>query len=863
MGQEIAAVAPVLPTIPNATVRREALLERLRSLDGERLVLVSAAAGSGKSALLASWAAELDVPVAWHGCQERESDHDLFWHRLERSVVAALAPHGMVGSEVVDDGAGPSPAERLAAQLGSVVGSAVIVIDDLHLAGATPQELVALIAGLPAGLRLVVATRVDPPFSLARMRVQGTLLELRQEDLRFDVAETAEALAPFGIELDAADLARLHDATEGWAAGVALMAISLQDRTDRAAAIVELAAHDRNLGDFLLAEVVDRQPAEVRDFLFATALLDAFDADLHDAVTGRRDGAQVLEQVRARNLFLVELDGTPSRYRYHHLVQEFLRLRHGVEDPDGRDRLHRRAASALLARGDAGAAVRHLLACGAVDDARFILAREITEAASVLLDGGPAVARRWLAEHGEAQLAGDPTGLLECTMALGVGGAHEEAERWLRRWQAHEPTLGHESRVLLHGAWSFHHLLVGDPEGCLAEARIAEELIERAPVEEGWRDSLLIVLLQALLWLDDPAAVLAVVDGDRARAVAGPALALVRLPAFAAAALVASGELRRGDERAARALAAADELGLAGLNFGRGEAELARAEAAVARDHLEAAAEHLERGLRIGEAGRPPLIVLGQLLAARIAARRGDREDVADAVARAREAFAAPSAVVVARIDEAAARAALVLGDLREAAELIDRLPAGPGAERLRARLALCRGDRAAAAAHLMAAGAPPARRRDQLDHGILAVLAAPPAERERAVAELGDLVREAAPDDVVAPFVDAGPALWDLLAAVPATGDEAAFVDRVLEAARRVVPVATGADQAGLVDPLSERELTVLRYLASRLDSSEIATALYVSVNTVRSHVKAIYRKLAVSSRPDAVARARELGLL
>lgn len=850
------------PHIPNATLRRSTLLARLHGASDRRLILVSAAAGSGKSALLADWASELTDPVAWYSCTDADADHATFWERLEQRLLAAFAPIGMVGAEVLTSSAGGTPADRLVHQLAALERRGVVIVDDLHLAGVPPAELVALIAGLPPAVQLVLSTRVDPPFSLARMRLHGTLLELRQEDLRFTAEESAEALAPLGLELPPEEAQRLHQVAEGWPAGVHLLGLALRDRPDRGALLDELVAHDRNLGDFLLAEVIDRQPPEVREFLLATALLDAFDVELHRAITGRTDGAALLEEVRRRNLFLVEVEGTAGTYRYHHLFQGFLRLRFGLVDPKGRDEAHRRAATALSERGDTEGAVRHLLACGAVDEARALLAQEIVMAGSVLR-GGAAAARRWLAEHGEAQLGDDPSGLLECTMALDVAGAHAEAEHWLRRWQEAEPDLAHRPRVLLHGAWSFHHMVAGDPERSLVQARRARELMDLEPVDDGWMASLPVMPLQAFLWLGDVASIRELTSTARAEAAVSPAISLVRIPAFRAVADSVDGWLRRADATASGALAAADDLGLAPANFSRGEALLVRAEVAIDQARDADAEVHVEALLRVAEAGRPPMEVLAQLLVARLAAHRGDAPAAADALDRARGACWAPSTTVLARIDAVACHLALVRGDVAEGRAWAEALPPGATRSLLLARVALASGDVAGAAVHHAEAGPAADGPRARLEHGIVAALAAPPGQREHAVACAGEVAAVAAEHGFVRRLLDQGPPLWDLLAEVPATGATATFVGEVIEASRRMVPVARHAPQVALIDPLSERELTVLRYLASRLDSSEIAGALYISVNTVRSHVKAIYRKLGVNARPDAVARARELGLL
>lgn len=861
-GQTSSPTRATIPHIPNATVRRDTLIARLHQADGCRLVLVAAAAGSGKSALLTTWAAEVHQPVAWLSCTDAHADPARFWADLARTVREAWAADGILGAEVLDP-QDAAPSAVLCEQLRTVGTAGVIVLDDLHLTALPPADLVGFIADLPPTVRLVLSTRVDPPFSLARMRLQGTLLEIRQADLAFSPAETTEALATLQVPLADDDVDRLHEVTEGWPAGVHLLGISLRDRPERRLDLAGLAADDRNLADFLLNEVVDRQRPEVREFLMITAELASFDPELCDEVMGRTDSAELLEEVRAANLFLVEEVGAAARFRYHHLFHDFLRLRLAARGPDATREVHRRAGEAFLRRGDRAEAVRHLLDGGAVDAAREVLASQIVTALTFDLDGGATVARRWLAEHGEDQLRADASGLLECTMALHLGGGAHEAELWLRRWREREAQLDHAHRVLLHGAWSFHHVFTGDPEAALAEAEAATAMIEQAPVENRWSDSLLVLHLQALLWLGRTDDLRRVAAAGLQRPSLPPALALVRLPAFCAQAHLADGELRAAHDTALRARRAADELGLPDLNFGRAEPELVLAQVAVERDELDEAVEHLERVMRISEERRPPLEVLAHLALADVAEARGDRSAADSCFERAHAAQPQATTIVRARIDGAAARTALRRGDLATGAARADQLPAGLDADLVGARRALVAGDAAAALDHLQRVDPTAEPRRVRMEHEVLTALAHRRTDRALAADHLARALALSGPERFHRTLLAEGPILWDLLEAVPAHGATADHVDALLAAARRAVPPSQPVDQGSLIDPLSERELEVLRYLASRLDSSEIAAALYLSVNTVRTHVKAIYRKLAVSSRADAVARARELRLL
>lgn len=850
------------PRIPNATVRRSALLERLHGADHVRLILVSAAAGSGKSALLTQWVDELTGPVAWVACGQRDADPAGFWKHVAGAVGRAWSRTGFIGAEIVEGGSPPSPSAELCERLAASGEPGVIVIDDFHLAAVSPGEMVAFISDLPPGVRLVLATRADPQFSVSRLRLHGTLLEIRQADLRFTLDETAAALAAIRVELDETRMRDLHEVSEGWPAGVHLLGLSLRS-VEPSALLADGIAGDRTLADFLLNEVLDNTRPDIADFLMVSAELESFDPDLCDDVMGRDDCAGLFDEVRAANLFVVEQDATSNQCRYHHLFSDFLRRRLRATEPDRVNAIHRSAGHVLAARGEWSDAVRHFLTGQDVDSARVILAGQITSALTVDLDNGAEVARRWLDEHGEAQLSTDPSGFLECTMALHMDGAADEAELWLRRWSAREPLLEHTPRVLLHGAWSFHHTFLGDPEQALVEARRAGDLIESEAVDDRWSDALLVLLLQAQIWLGDLDAARSTVASGLTRPSLPPPLALVRLPAFAALADFEAGELDAAERTASRALEAADRLALPELHFGRAEPELVLAAICAERGQWDEAGDRLERVMRVAEVRRPQIEVLAHLALARVADATGDRALGDLCIERARSVQPRASRVVRARIDAHDLRRALARGDRTRAGELLSRLPAGVRDDLLAARVALADGDDTTAAELLAGARPEVTTRRERIELGLLAALAGRKGDRSLVHEQLADTLTLTESAGFHRTVIEEGPAMWDLLEGVPARDRLATHVEALVVSARNEVPGAQAVIQDDLIDPLTERELTVVRYLASRLDSSEIAAALHISVNTVRSHVKAVYRKLAVNSRPEAVRRAEELGLL
>jgi LuxR family maltose regulon positive regulatory protein len=326
------------------------------------------------------------------------------------------------------------------------------------------------------------------------------------------------------------------------------------------------------------------------------------------------------------------------------------------------------------------------------------------------------------------------------------------------------------------------------------------------------------------------------------------------------------GELTLAERLAGTALDAADELGFHPANYGRAEPHLALAMVAIERDRLDDADTHLDELLRVAESGRrPPLEVLAHLQLALLASARGREPDALDALDAARAVLPRAEAPVRRHIDRTALRVALGRGDVDAARALLARLAPSPESVLLAARVRLAAHDPLGAADLLGKTAAPRGHRRLRVEHGLLTALALAGSEPSRARDVLARALAIGKPAGFRRTFVAEGPPLWKLLDGLPADDGMGGYVAGLLDAAYRAVPPARPAPAVApdrLVDPLSERELTVLRYLASRLSCTEIARELYLSVNTVRSHVKAIYRKLGVSSRADAVRRGHAVGL-
>src|SRR5215218_274800 len=357
-----------IPRARPGFVVRPRLVDRLAQAHGGELTLVCAPAGFGKTALLADWARRDPRPVAWLSLDDADNDPVRFW----RHVAAALdqARPG-VASPVAgllqgqQSASFQAVAATLVNELAGVADAVMLVLDDYHLiqAQSVHESLGFLLEHLPASLRLVVASRADPPLPLARLRARGQLAELRQRDLRFTPKEAAELLrTAVGSELPEAAVAALGDRTEGWVAGLQLAALSLRDRGDVTAFVEGFSGSHRYVLDYLAEEVLDRQPKQLRTFLLETSVLGRLSGPLCQAVTGRSDSQALLEQVERANLFLVPLDEVRGWWRYHHLFADLLRARLAREQPERLPELHHAAAAWSEEHGLVDDAVRHALA---------------------------------------------------------------------------------------------------------------------------------------------------------------------------------------------------------------------------------------------------------------------------------------------------------------------------------------------------------------------------------------------------------------------------------------------------------------------------------------------------------------------
>lgn len=850
----LAVPRPSRPVIP-----RPSLSARLD--DGDwRLAVVAAPAGFGKTTLLADWASARPDPPAWLSCDVGDAEPVRFWSRL---VAAAAVRWPGVGDDatVLLERTGVENhdvAVALANDLADVPDP-VLVVDDIHLAKPSPSLFAAFVEAIAPTTRTVLGGRTPPPIALARRRVSGHLLEIHGEDLRFSEVESAGLLALHGVAAKPAEMARLQAITEGWPAAVQLAALALRRDADRAGFLDALASTERAMADFLVDEVLTDLPDDWVEFLSATCVLERFDADLCARMTGRDDAEAVLEGLIDTGMFVVPLDDAGRWYRYHHLFAACLQARVRASSATRFRHLNEQASEALEARGLVTAALRRALAYDDTDRAARI-ARDAfnrqMHPADAKLSG--AAARTWLHERGEGAIPTDPVLVLELVATLIATSAPDDAARWIEKVAAAHPAPSPVLSGYLHGVWCEHHLARGQVDQALHHIGIAMASFDGAPPAEGMLPLLYALQTRAHLAAGEVDEARVTIDAAIERPTGVAALDLVRFPAFRAWIAFRDGELGRADRLARTALDRADEVGLGAHEPGRVYTALTLAGLHAERLELDAAADGLNDARRHADLlSRPSLQCLVALAHAGFAREIGDVDTARAELAAARVLTAHPSASIVSRFDLEAARQAVAFG-ARSAGSLVDALDRGRRSLLLRVRFALER-QNVTAAAEAVALLPTPTTTRECIEDAMAHALVA--RDVGEAITRLEGALDLAAPEQFVRAVVDAGPGVPRLLAALP-TSVHTRYLARLIDAVQ-TMPSTRCGDRDGLVEPLTPRELEVLRHLSSRLTNQEIASALYVSVNTLKTHVKSVYRKLGVASRTQAVAVGRGIRLI
>jgi LuxR family maltose regulon positive regulatory protein len=938
MSTPILATKLYIPPPRSKVVPRPRLIERLDEglPAGRKLTLISAPAGFGKTTLVGEWLAGLwhrpphrpdglpggqvgGRPAAWLSLDEGDNDLTRFLAYLVAALQTLAVPHRDATQSEAEGiapniGAGvlaalqspqPPPIElmltALLNEITTIPDSFVLVLDDYHVIEAEPVDhaLTFLVEHLPPQMHLVIATREDPHLPLARLRVRGQLTELRAADLRFTPAEAAEFLNQvMGLTLSAEDIAALETRTEGWIAGLQMAALSMQGRSDTASFIQAFTGSHRFVLDYLVEEVLQRQPERVRSFLLQTSILDRLSGPLCDAVTEREDGKGMLDALERGNLFVVPLDDQRAWYRYHHLFADVLQAHLREEQPHQVASLHRRASAWHEQNGLPPDAIRHALAAGDFERAAGLIelawsAMDISYQSAAWLG--------WVKALPDELVRTRPVLSLGYAWALLDGGELEACEAWLQdaeRWldtpadMRKRPESPSNAMVVVDEeqfrslpasiatARAYRALALGDVPGAVQHARQALKLTpEQDHIRRTQATSLLGIAQYASGDLE--AADRSLADFQAAMRKDGDISTALGITFVLANIRTARGRLHEALSAYQQSLQFAASQGepmpLGAADLYRGMSELY-----CERGALEAAAQHLLTSKKLGEQA----VVTGWqhrlcVAEARLKEAQGDLDGALTLLDEAERLYirsplpdVRPIAALRAQIWVAQGRLTEALGWARERGLSSDDdlcyLREFEHITLARVLIACYQSDRADGSLReamgllerLLQAAEEGGRTGSVIEILVMQSLAyQAQGKLPLALAPLERALVLAEPEGYVRTFVDKGPPMAALLREAAQHAIAPAYVSQ-LRAAFGKAEGETPVTQL-LIEPLSERELEVLRLLGTELNGPEIARELMVSLNTMRTHTKAIYTKLGVNDRRAAVRRAEELGLL
>jgi len=864
-------LAPPVPA--HATVVRPRVLAQLtQEVQRYPLTLLSGPAGSGKTVLAASWrqGRAPASPVGWLTLDAYDDDPATFWSY----VLGALADLGVPVSENPGLVTGEPPPgwliPRLAADLASSPRPVVLVVDDAdHLTDRTVVAGLDLLIRNAAGrLRLVLCGRADPPLPLHRYRVDGTLGEIRGDQLAFTAEETRALLAAMGVPVTAEVAADLCGETQGWAVGLRLAAAPLKNGVPPERLVTSLAHDDGSVAQYLFAEVLEGQPAAVRRVLLRTSVTPELWPDLVDRLCGRHNVRRVLAGLAHANAFVEESPGAPGGFRIHPLFREMLQGQLAYEDPAELAGLYRTCAAWCGENGHVSEAIGYSVAAEDWSSATRLLVDDLL-VARLLAHGSDPAARSL---HALPPTLRGPEAAVLRTAAAVVAGRAPAAADLTAAERAQEDRTGRPALRVSAALAALAARATGDePAGpFLTRVEAAAALVDELPDADATaRHECAAVLgdLRAFATLrtDVPTAQLSAALRSAASAAQLAGAGRLRARAMGNLALVEAleGHLSRAVQHAEEAEAFAAEEGAADADRDAAAAT-AHAWAHLRRYALVEAREWLGRArARSAGAGRDlvaPLVAVLQAQQFRLRHEYDQAEHVLRPHLRERRLPRWVSEQVVSEL----VRLAVAHGEVADGLAILrDSSDGEPWSRRLRATVQLLSGEPAKDGPVAVQSSGAPA---EAVDAAVIRSCQLLDAGRvPAAVDELAAALELARPELMRWPFVDTPPQARRLLRTHQRLQSPSTWLNPSSGAQPRSVAAGSPAPAGGpeVVQDLSEREMEVLRYLAEMLSTAEIAATMYISVNTVRTHIRSILRKLAVSRRNQAVRKARERGLL
>ncbi len=914
-----------VPPLRTNLISRPHLVERVDQglQPGHKLTFISAPAGFGKTTLVSEWVGNLGREgengskaadgVAWLSLDEGDNDPTRFLTYLIAALNRADEEHAAVGKGTLGmlQSSQLPPTETvltpLINELAATPEERILILDDYHLieSQAVHEILSFLLENMPPQMHLVIATREDPNLPLARLRARGQLAELRAADLRFSPTEAAEFLnRVMGLNLSMADVAALESRTEGWIAGLQLAAISMQGHGDAAQLIKSFTGSHRLVMDYLMEDVLNQQPKHVQEFLLQTAVLSKLTGPLCDALTGQDDGQATMEMLERANLFIIPLDSERRWYRYHHLFADLLRQRLKQTQEELLPILHRRASEWHQQNEHVDESIEHALRGEDVERAVNLIEGHVDD---LWGRGEHAKLKRWLDKLPETMVCAKPRICIFYAWYMFVSGQHEAADRSLQAMEQifdrsggdadeterqHGSLLADSDRAELQGRAAAVRAFMDSHQGDLAGMiRHARQALAYLPEHDRtWRGLVAIVLGDVYGFKGDMAAAYeARTDALKTCEAAGDIYYILLASMKVAITLRSQGRLQLTREFCQQQIEVAHESGLSHAAL-TGLLQMILGEVLAELNYLDEALAQATEGVELTERSVDlSLLGWGYMCLIRILVSRGEMAATEALVQKmdrvARESQVPPwimnqlatwgtrLRLAQGKLDEAsqwASQQALKMGSELEAGDGIDFFQLFDYIMLGRVLIAEKRLDEAAGLLTSLLVSAKAGGRTARVIEILLlqALACQAQGDIDQAISKLRQALATAEPEGFIRIFADEGAPMARLLDEALRRGIAPGYVGRLLAAFSSDYPIpaditTSKADPPELTESLSEREIEVLQLIAGGLTNSEIASRLYLSLNTVKAHTRNIYSKLDAHNRTQAVARARALNIL
>jgi LuxR family maltose regulon positive regulatory protein len=890
-----------IPPMRDDMVTRPRLIEKLNESLSGKFSLISAPAGFGKTTFLSEWVNRVERSTCWISLDEGDNDLVRF---LAYFIAALQTIKPNVGASILDALQSPGLSSEKKPSIESLLTGLineiaekmpffVLVIDDYHLITSSKvnHALLFLVENSPEQMDITLATRADPPWPLARMRARREMTELRADDLRFTPEEVAKFLNQImNLNLSADHVEKLEARTEGWIAGLQMAALSLQGQKGISNFVKSFTGSNRFILDFLTEEVLEQQPDDIKDFLLKTSILRRMTAPLCDVLTGRDDSQAILDQIEQSNLFLFPLDDQRTWYRYHHLFSDLLLSHLGQGYPDQILQLNYKASEWFEKNGLIQEAVEHAIASQNVE---YLASLVEKYARSAFMRGELNMVSKWLHKIPDDVKCSHPRICLDFAWTLRETNQVEELNQILNIVEGtlqSESIIAENERSSMLGEVSALRagivLLTDDYKRTIA---LCHEALEQLPENAHFvRGATLLILATAINTSGDTREALNVYPKAlQACQDAGNFLMSMNTAYDYAMLQFYHGQINQAKNTLQDALNWAKMKGLGRLPaFGAHHLGLGRI--LFEQNELDGAEHQVKEAIKLFEKGGVELLFQSHTYLAHVYQAKGDTQNTNKSVETARSIAAGRDDIHWVDSAQQTHRAWLSCkqGDLAAAANWVDSVLADLDKQLdwLRqfqmlviARIRLAQAAEKHDGDHLSEAiqtgeqflgeAEKSGRTLDQIRAlVILAVGFYLKGDNEMAMSHLKDAIANASPEGYYRCFLDPGPIMCEMLELIQPETQAPNFVQNLLAAFKpqsieKRKPVLS--PNSSLVEPLSDREFEVLRYLETSMSAPEIANELYVAVSTVRTHIKSIYGKLNVHRRTDAIRRAQELDLL